>query len=210
MKAIEVQARILDCLLEELQHGNKEFINLLLELTGEIPFRDLRAAVYILSELGYILHNDAIPDNKGFFCKITKEGIRYHQDIFDAKEEPLKEKTSFFNFLKNIVSFFENAKTIITTLVTILVIVFGFNIQKIAHQFPILANLIDIEVQTSVPNNLVPMKKTEMIQVAPLSPKVIQILETLPVKQRKILETELKKYPLSEQEDQLKRLLPRK
>lgn len=223
MKAIEIQARILDCLLEELQHGNKEFINLLLELTGEIPFKDLRSAVYILAELGYINHNDAIPDNKGFFCKITKEGIRYHQDIFDAKEDAPQEKTSFFDSFKNIVSFFENAKTVITTLVTIIVLVFGLNIQKVAHQFPFLANFISIEETSKttevtsqenknpVQQNILPIQKNVIQDFnkndRPLTQKVIVILGKIPEEQRKILENELKKFPLIQQEEQLRILL---
>ena len=231
MKSIEVQARILDYLLTELQRGNKEQVNLLLEFSGEISFHALRAAVYTLTELGYIEHNDQIPDNQGFFCKITKHGIHYHQEIFEPKQENKKEevkseKKSFMDTVKDIVTFFENVKTIGTVVVAVIIMVFGMNIQKISHQFPALASILGIETEQTLeqnhaaPNTQIHTENTtkqntqntsnhlpQTQQLYPLSPEVLKVLPRLSPEQRKMAEEKLRTIPQNEQMEKLRQAI---
>jgi hypothetical protein len=164
MKEIEVQAIVLDRLVSELKRGEKRHVNLLQELTGEVSFKDLRAAIYYLSELGFILHDDNIPDNEGFYCKITREGVRHHMDIFDAQKEGEKE-LSWTEKFQNIIHFFENAKTLATAIVVVITLIFGLNIQKIAHKFPVLASILHIEVQEDLNKKVsLPLNRLKSIQ----------------------------------------------
>lgn len=189
MKEIEVQALALDRLFDALKNGIKENVNLLQELTGEVSFKELRAAVYTLAELGYISHDESIPDHQGFFCKITKEGIKYHQDIF----EPQETEKGFFDKIKDLFSFFEKAKNIAFTVVTILCLIFGFNIQRIAHQFPVLANLIGIEAATPANQKQIQPKTTESFHRSapniktPTDQKIQRFENLSPIEQRQKL-----------------------
>lgn len=141
MKEIEVHAVVLDRLVSELKRGEKRYINLLEELTGEVNFRDLRASVYYLSELGFVDHDGKIPDNEGFYCKITKDGLRYHQDIFEPASQ---KKLSWTERMQSMVQLFESTRTLAVVVFILIVLIFGLNAEKIMEKFPALASLLNV------------------------------------------------------------------
>lgn len=180
MTKAESQALVLDRLMEALERGNREKINLLEELSGEIKFIDLRAAVCYLAALSYIEYDDHIPQNQGFYCKITKEGIKYHHAIFEHQDTSKKEKTSFVKKLKEISEFFESAKAIAVTVFMIMTMVLGFNAKRIAQELPMVANLLGIsEIQEQKEN-----------KEAPIDSKTIQVN---PDKVRNLIDSQVKK-----------------
>jgi preprotein translocase subunit SecY len=136
-RKIEIQAIILDRLMEYLEKGKKE-INLLEELNGELSFAEIRSGVNLLSSLDYIIYNEKIPLNQGFFVKITKKGIVYYQDIFEPKIKP----KSFIDLLKDFKNSLEYSKTILISLIIFFSIIFGFFYQENINNFSFFANLL--------------------------------------------------------------------
>lgn len=162
MKKIEIHARVIDRLLEHLEKGNKE-VNLLEELTGELSFEEIRAAVHYLETMGYITYNKSIPQNQGFLCKITKEGIKYHQEIFEQKQK----KSSWIEKLKSFFEMAETAKTAAFSLFMIITLVFGINIKKIASHSPFIANILGIEIDEKAPQKNIPSLPDRPVKKTP-------------------------------------------
>ncbi len=137
---------ILNQLIESLESGDKGYVNLSSELEGKISFKELRAAVYHLSEIEYITHNDEIPDNKGFHCKITKEGIKYHENLLEAKNKS-EEKKSLKHKVSGIIHFFEHAYTIVIVVVAVGTLAFSVNLRNVFEKAPFAASLLGIEIE---------------------------------------------------------------
>ena len=143
MNSKEAQNSVLIFLMKKLEEGNKEYINVTEQIEAEISFKNLRSAVYCLTEMGYIECDKNKEGNVGFFCKITRDGIKYYQENLESTIKEKKVKKTFNEKMKDIISLVENAKAIIVTVVTIVALVFGVSIKKIIQTVPSLAPILE-------------------------------------------------------------------
>ena len=118
--SLKTQSLVLDRLAEFYFSWVDNFIELMSEMTWEISFKELRAAVLYLIEFWYIKRSYTWKWNE-FFVKITKKWIKYYEKIFTF-EEKIYIKPSFLDRIKKLSEWVNALKWIATWAVAIFTI----------------------------------------------------------------------------------------